>query len=187
MANNIWTQELVRTGLKTSATTGNARWVDRNGEMAMELRPNVFYASSVYGYLMDGCFEESSSYCFDFWIDGDQMGLAGYNNPSGLNIYYTDNTASIAKQITVNGVSGSTQGFLHRYWISDPTKTIDRVQIIYHRSYDWYARWDSSVSKVEEITFTKGGLATVGQIKENGEQVSPTNGGIVSCFDLVEY
>lgn len=184
MAQNIWTQELVRTGLKTSATTGNARWIDRNGEMAMELRPNVFYASSVYGHLMDGCFEESSSYCFDFWIDGDQMGLAGYNNPSGLNIYYTDSTS---KQIAVNGVSGSTQGFLHRYWVSDPTKTIDRVQIIYHRGYDWYARWDSSVSKVEDIDYSKTGCVTAGQLKETSETVEPTRGGLVFCSDIVEY
>lgn len=187
MATNLWTQELVRTGLKTTATTGNARWVDRNGEMSMELRPNVFYASSVYGELMSGSFKPNTAYCFDLWIDGDEMGLAGYTNPSGLNIFYTSNTASVAKQISVNGVSGSTQGFLHRRWISDPTKTILKVNVVYHRGYNWYARWDSSVSEVEEIEFNKNGIASTGQWKENGEELQPTKGGIVSSFNLVEY
>lgn len=190
MAQNLWTNEILKEAIMVpSATSGNARWIQRNGEWSMELRPNVFYKSSVYGKLMDGYFEENTQYCFDLWIDPDEYGAAGYTgNANGIRVIYSGSSSgNSGNALLARAVSGSVVGWTHMKWISPVNTTVTEVNVYYSRAYNWYARWDSSVSEVEEIEFNKNGIASTGQWKENSEKLQPTKGGIVSSFNLVEY
>lgn len=185
MAKNYWNSETL-TANRAFTGAGDGRWVERSGSNAIAVNPNRFHSASVYRNLCGGePFEPSCSYCFDFWIDQDDSIRSGYSSNNGLSINYTDGTRTTCG--LSHAASASIQGWVHQKVVTPANKTISTVTEIYSRGYNVYYRWDSSITKVEDIEYSKKGTVFSGQIKETAEAVKPTKGGLVFEQNLVEY
>lgn len=174
---NIFTSENI-IKYRNSSAAGSGEWGVRNGEVAILIQPNKFYANSVFVKVLEYEFKPNTRYVFDMWIDTDSVIYNNANRQAGLIVYYSDNTTDY----TLSFVGGNL-GFVHKRLITPAGKSVAYLNIYYYTSVIVYYRWDSTITeyKSPEVSIKKTGILETGNSKEypNRENASYVKGGLI--------
>lgn len=162
---NIFTTENVQKYNTRHSTTGGGEYKLRNGIWAMDIRPGVFYQNYGTGdsRLLSEEFQPNTQYYFDIWIDADDCIYNGNYVPGGLTIHYTDGTTYGG--FVVTGASG--KGFQHIQYVSDKTKSVQKLTVYYYTSTGMYYRADSFITALSNTNnISKQGIVTTNELNE---------------------
>ena len=162
---NIFTTENVQKYNTRQSTIGGGEYKLRNGVWAMDIRPGVFYQNYGTGdsRLLSEEFQPNTQYYFDIWIDADDCIYNNNNVPGGLTIHYTDGTTYGG--FVVTGANG--KGFQHVQYVSDATKSVQKLTVYYYTSTGMYYRADSFITPISNTSsISKQGIVTSSEFNE---------------------
>ena len=172
---------------------GIGQWVTRNGTNAMAFMPSPFWYGTdtdenklkSRGVLREE-FAPNTQYLFDFWVDADDSyyDAESKNVPGGFVICYTDGTED--QTLVTSGNRDNPIGWQHKMLISDPSKSIQGLNVYYYTSTPVYYRWDSSISAYHTDNINKNGIIEVGQLREGQSEFKDVKGGLVICNNFIE-
>lgn len=154
---NIFTTENISKYNTRGSTSGVGEYVLRNGYWAMNIRPAPFYQNYGTGdsRLLQDEFVPNTQYIFDLWIDTDDVIYNGNNVPAGLTLVYTDGTKNNSSMV----FTGGSKGFQHANFVSDPTKSVKKLEVYYYTNTQAYYRADSYIAPLSNAnSITKSGI-----------------------------
>ena len=148
-----------------------------NGEKAIAVPGNAFIGSS--HRFFEGRFQPNTQYKFDLWLDS--YGAIGW---MGICVYYTDNTNS-GKALVDTAVT--TQGYKHKIYYSDPSKSISRLGPYTSDAHSTYYRTDSIIIPMDNPTNVENkGIVDTGYFREDTTEVSIGKGDNFDVNNLIE-
>lgn len=182
---NIFRYELINPYAKTPNAVGTGEWSLRNGEWAMNIKPAPFHQNWEDGTksaILVNEIQPNTQYVVNLWIDADEVnnGSGTYSN-AGLRVYYTDGTSQ-----NFYGAGGDGVGFQHRFGLTDASKSISLIYVVYSRNNNTYYRWDSYICPVDKESIVKEGLIKSTQFIENNSLASIHESGSMLSPNIIE-
>lgn len=180
---NIFTTENVAKYNTKNATEGIGEYVLRNGVWAMCIKPAPFYGNyeAGKGVLLKSEFEPNTQYIFDLWIDGDDTIYQSEYRRCGFRIHYTDGTNTDDGTV----VGGSGVGFQHTKFVTNSSKSVDRIEVYYYTNLPAYYRADSYITPLANTsTILKSGIVQTGEFSE--AQSASIGKGYINAPDFIE-
>ena len=171
-AENLFTFENLQ-----AEASGTISITTANGEKAMVLPGNSF-GGSIHHYF-DEKFQPNTQYKFDIFIDG-----YGASNIMGMQIRYTDGTYSGSE---LYDRQYTTQGYKHKVFYSNASKSIDYFTLVNPNSGSAYYRTDSVIIPMDNPTNVENkGIVNTGYFREDTTEVSIGKGDNFDVNNLIE-
>ena len=182
MANLLRSELIQSQTVKPDTQTGNGEYVLNKDQSCLCLLPNHFYANSAYvSIIPPELFQENTAYILNLWIDRS----AYDSSKSGIRIDYTDGSYDIS----LDKKPDTTVDFEHHIIITPSTKTIDKIDVIYHTNKALYLRWDSFITEVKNTPsiLRSGVLKLNNYLETTNQQASLGKEGVLYCNNFYEY
>lgn len=182
MAENIFTSENVQKYHKSGVSTYIGERTTRNGEVAMQVKPNCFYMGSDAGYchILADEFKPNTQYVVDVWIDTDDTINNGTYYNGGFYVRYSDGTAA-------NVYTTHSNGWKHFRVITPADKSVSWLTVVYNYNLPVYYRWDSIIVPYGEQNITKQGQTIASHFTEGASACTFGKGGNIASSQIVEY
>lgn len=171
-AENLFTFENLQ-----EEASGTISITTANGEKAVVLPGNSF-GGSIHHYF-DEKFQPNTQYKFDIFIDG-----YGASHIMGMQIRYTDGTYSGSE---LYDRQYTTQGYKHKVFYSNASKSIDYFTLVNPNSGSAYYRTDSVIIPMDNPTNVENkGIVNTGYFREDTTEVSIGKGDNFDVNNLIE-